>query len=289
MAKQTFTAAQVLTAAQMNALQSNDFNQTVTTKTASYTPTTAVDAGTRLVMNSASATTITINTSIYTAGDTLTLLNIGAGVCTLTAGTCTISSAGPLAIPQYGGGTLFFSSASAAVYFPSAGPTASSGLTFITSGTISNTTSVNSCFTATYQNYKLVLENLVSGINEDVSLRLRASGTDNTSSVYSYSNLGQNTSSSAVLNNGVGRDQTSFKLGANNAFANGQSISIDIFSPQLAKNTHYGPGIFWEGQEVSAGLIAGIHKSTTAFDGFTIFPPTSTLAGTFKLYGYANS
>jgi len=285
MAKQTFTAAQVLTAAQMNALQSNDFNQTVTTKTASYTPTTAVDAGTRLVMNAAGATTITINTSIYSAGDTLTLLNIGAGVTTLTAGTCTISSAGPLAIPQYGGGTLFFSSASAAVYFPSAGPTASSGLTFITSGTISNTTSVNSCFTATYQNYKLVLENLVSGINEDVLLRLRASGTDNTSSLYSYMNLGQNTNSSTVLNLGVGRDQTSFKLGADNAFANGQSISIDIFSPQLAKNTHYGPGIFWQGQEVSAGLIAGIHKSTTAFDGFTIFPPSSTLAGTFKLYG----
>ena len=36
MAKQTFTTGQVLTAAQVNSLQTNDFNQTVSAKTASY-------------------------------------------------------------------------------------------------------------------------------------------------------------------------------------------------------------------------------------------------------------
>ncbi len=37
MAIQTFVADTILTAAQMNALQGNDYNQTVSTKTASYT------------------------------------------------------------------------------------------------------------------------------------------------------------------------------------------------------------------------------------------------------------
>jgi len=119
MAITTFTSGQVLTAAQMNAVQGNDYNQTVSTKTASYTL-VATDKGTRVVMNSASATTITVNTSLFTAGDTLVLQNIGAGVCTVTAGTATVSSAGPLAIPQYGSGTLYFTSAGVAIYFPSA-------------------------------------------------------------------------------------------------------------------------------------------------------------------------
>ena len=118
--KQTFVASTVLTAAQLNSLQANDYNQTVSTKTASYTL-VAADAGTRVVMNSASATTITVNTSLFSAGDTLFLQNIGAGVCTVTAGTATVSSAGPLAIPQNGSGILYFTSAGVSIFYPSAG------------------------------------------------------------------------------------------------------------------------------------------------------------------------
>ena len=117
MAITTFTAAQILTAAQMNAVQSNDYNQTVSTKTASYTL-VAADVGTRVVMNSASATTITVNTSLFAAGDTLFIgPNLGVGVCTITAGTATVSSTSSLALAQYGGGTLYFTSAGVAIFF----------------------------------------------------------------------------------------------------------------------------------------------------------------------------
>ena len=115
MALQTFTAAQVLTAAQMNALQANDYNQTVSTKTTSYVL-VAADKGTRITMNSASATTITVNTSLFAAGDTVWIQNIGAGTCTVTAGTATVGTASSLALAQYGGGTLYFTSASAAIF-----------------------------------------------------------------------------------------------------------------------------------------------------------------------------
>jgi hypothetical protein len=108
-----------LTAALLNAVQANDYNQTVSTKTVNYTL-VAADKGTRVVMNAAGATTITVNTSLFSAGDTVVLQNIGAGVTTVTAGTATVSSAGPLAIPQYGSGTLYFTSAGVAIYFPSA-------------------------------------------------------------------------------------------------------------------------------------------------------------------------
>ena len=119
MAIQTFTASQVLTAAQMNTLQANDYNQTVSTKTASYTL-VAADKGTRVVMNAAGATTITVDTSLFSAGDTLVLQNIGAGTTTVTAGTATVSSAGSLAIPTNGSGLLYFTSAGVSIFYPSA-------------------------------------------------------------------------------------------------------------------------------------------------------------------------
>jgi len=92
MAKQTFTTGSVLTATQMNNLQANDYNWTVSQKTASYVL-VAADAGTRVEMNAAGATTITVNTGLFTAGDTLFIQNIGAGTCTVTAGTATVNKA----------------------------------------------------------------------------------------------------------------------------------------------------------------------------------------------------
>lgn len=95
-------------------------NLTVSTKTASYTL-VAADRNTRVVMNSASATTITVNTSLFSAGDVVWIHNIGAGVCTVTAGTATVTTSGSLALAQWGGGTLYFTSASASIFFPAGG------------------------------------------------------------------------------------------------------------------------------------------------------------------------
>jgi hypothetical protein len=139
MAIQTFTAGQVLTAAQMNSLQANDYNQTVSTKTDSYTL-VAADKGTRVVMNKATATTITVNTSLFSAGDTLFIQNIGAGTCTITAGTATVTTAGSLALSTWAGGTLYFTSASAAIFFSGSSPaygTATGGIGAPTAVTIS--------------------------------------------------------------------------------------------------------------------------------------------------------
>ena len=117
MAKQTFTTGQVLTAAQMSSLQQTAMGGGSTTdKVASYVL-LAADAGTTVIMNSASATTITVNTALFAAGDTVNIQNIGAGICTITAGTATVNTAGSLALNQYEGGVLYFRSASTATFF----------------------------------------------------------------------------------------------------------------------------------------------------------------------------
>ena len=135
MAIQDFTAGQVLTAAQMDALQANDYNWTVSTKTDSYVL-TAADKGTRVVMNAATAKTITVNTSLFSAGDTLFIQNIGSGTCTITAGTATVTTSSSLALAQWGGGTLYFTSPSAAIFFSGGGVTYGTA----TGGTSSNIT-----------------------------------------------------------------------------------------------------------------------------------------------------
>ena len=177
MAIQTFTSGQVLTAAQVNALNSNDFNQTVSTKTASYTL-VAADKGTRVVMNVSSASTVTVNTSLFSAGDTLVIQNIASNATVVTAGTATVSTAGSLSIPQFGSGTLFFTSASAAIFFPSAGPAATSGLTLVTTATASGVGfTLTNCFSATYTHYMIWISQLsTASASCEVRVRLGSSG-----------------------------------------------------------------------------------------------------------------
>ncbi len=118
MSKQTFTTGQVLTAAQVNALQTNDFNQDVSVKTASYVL-VAADKGTRIEFNTSASVTVTVNTGIFDAGDTLVIQNRGAGAATVTAGTATVNTSSSLVVKQYDSGVLYFVSASSAIYFAS--------------------------------------------------------------------------------------------------------------------------------------------------------------------------
>ena len=168
MAKQTFTTGQVLTAAEMTALQANDYNQTVTAKTASYVL-VAADAGTRITMSNAGATTITVNTSLFTAGDTLFITNIGAGACTITAGTATVSTASSLVLAQYDSGRLYFTSTGVAIWekYQGAAVASPSGMTKIVTANFSSVANVaiNGCFTSTYTNYVVVFDHLANANN----------------------------------------------------------------------------------------------------------------------------
>jgi hypothetical protein len=108
-----FVAGQVLTAAQLNDIQ----NLPISDKTASYTLLVG-DVTKRTIMNSASATTITVDDAIFTVGDVIQVANKGAGVCTITAGAgVTINTSGSLALAQYGGGYLLCLSASTFTFF----------------------------------------------------------------------------------------------------------------------------------------------------------------------------
>ena len=121
MAIQSFSSGQTLTAAQMNALQANDYNQTVSTKTAPYTL-VAGDLGTHVQMNASTATTISVPAATFAAGDSLFISSIGAGACTIQAASTAITVNGQsLALSQHGGGTLRFVSSSVCNFFSGSG------------------------------------------------------------------------------------------------------------------------------------------------------------------------
>jgi len=98
-------------------------------------------------MSNASATTITVNTALFAAGDTVQITNLGAGVCTITAGTATVNSSASLALAQYESGTLDFISTSAAIFIKGAGAAASSSPTSASAKVATNQGTTSSSYT----------------------------------------------------------------------------------------------------------------------------------------------
>ena len=278
-----FVASTVLTASQLN----STFNIPVSTKTANYVL-TAADAGTRVVMNAAGSTTITVNTSIFSAGDNLQISNIGAGVTTLTAGTATVSSAGPLAIPQFGGGTLYFTSAGVSLWFPSAGPAASSGLTLITSGTVTAgaTGVVLNAFSTTYDFYSMRFSNFqTANDNTQINLQLGSSGTADTGSNYNANGYLSGAAVSAVSSStGV----SSFRVQINNGTTK-NGLFLELAAPFLAQRTYFSASGFanYSGGSFSSGMAGMLDTATSYTDMF--FASNSGNIGpfTFALFGYA--
>lgn len=109
-----FSAGQVLTAAQLNSISELVTN----TQTNDYTL-AATDAGDRVIANKATAITFTVPDSVFTASQVVHIHNIGAGRLTIAAGAgATVNGADTLLVEQYQGGTLFFTSASSSIWFP---------------------------------------------------------------------------------------------------------------------------------------------------------------------------
>ena len=89
MARQTLTAAQVLTAAQMNQLQDSVWSDDVNAQTGTSYTLVLTDSGKQVTMSNASASTLTIppNASVaFAVGVRVQVIQLGAGAVTLTAG-----------------------------------------------------------------------------------------------------------------------------------------------------------------------------------------------------------
>lgn len=111
MARQTFTAGQVLTAAQVNTLQDSVWSDDVNAQTGTSYTLVLTDSGKQVTMTNASASTLTVppNSSVaFATGVRIQVIQLGAGAVTLTAGAgVTVNSlATSLVMAQYQVATL---------------------------------------------------------------------------------------------------------------------------------------------------------------------------------------
>lgn len=140
--------------------------------------------------------------------------------------------------------------------------------------------SLNGVFSATYENYLTVAT--YKGLNGTVRFRYRASGSDYTSTDY-YAQMmaGQATSAYGQLNSA----QTTANLtNLDTTYQSGHRMYL--FGPYLAQR-----GTFRiMGQSGRSGGEFVDHTAncltTTQFDGFTMFPSSSSFTGLVTVFGF---
>jgi hypothetical protein len=171
--------------------------------------------------------------------------------------------------------------------------TDASGLKLINSTSFSavSSQSLNSVFSATYDNYRIVISYTGAGAASpvQVKMRMRASGSDNTGTYYTanYYYSGGTFTNLSYDNN------TGFLAGyASNNTTEGPSLAvIDIMNPFPASATV----MQGDGQTFLSNLgfsytqrLSGTSFAATSFDGFTLIPASSTITGKVRVYGYSN-
>lgn len=160
-------------------------------------------------------------------------------------------------------------------------------LTHIATASVSaaSTLSVNNCFTTTYDNYLLIWTGYGSA-DVWMSMRLRASGADNTASNYDRQNL---TWQSTSITGARVTATTEWTLIGGNTTAADSATMLHVFSPKLATRTSMrGTTTYNSSGGYGAESLCGF-TATTQFDGFTLYPTSGTITGTVRVYGYQNS
>jgi len=168
-----------------------------------------------------------------------------------------------------------------------AGGGSNAGLTLINTTDFSAVASqsVNDVFSATYDNYKILVDFTDSSLDCEVTMRLRVAGVDASSAVYSNRYLHRNTE----VNND---SQTSFRWimeldGATNGHY--YSTSMDVKSPFKVEQTIISLSGLLLSSLAAPYLEVGsaIHDANTSYDGFTLLASSGTMTGVVSVYGYS--
>lgn len=160
---------------------------------------------------------------------------------------------------------------------------ASSGLTLVSATTIGTTVSsvtVSSAFSATYDNYKIIISGGVGSAGANLGLQLGS-----TTTAYYHCLIYGAYAGVSVLQLTVNNGSSFSRAGTGST--DFLSLNVDISNPFLSKFTYMQNNYIFSD---SSGFGAGYQGSTTSFTAFTITPSTGTLTGgTIRVYGYANS
>jgi hypothetical protein len=210
------------------------------------------------------------------------VLNLGAGVVTFAAGAGVTVTNTAQTLQTYQSANLVRTGLNAWTVTPDSGTT--SGMTFISATTIGTTVTsvtVTGAFSATYDNYKIIVSGGVASSYQYMTLKLGATATG-----YYYAHNGRsyaNTDQSTGASN-----QTSWaRISAGTTDL--LSANFELQNPFLTKNTFI--NYFFNDARTTgeAGAGGGVLANTTSYTDFTITPASGTYTGgTIRVYGYNN-
>jgi hypothetical protein len=168
------------------------------------------------------------------------------------------------------------------------------GLAYIAGASFTTVTSIslpNNTFTSTHRNYKVIFQLTAASTAANITMRLRASGTDKTDALYFQASPGTDTTGTAS-NAGQG-SQTSWAVGGIDATFPFYALTVDVFAPQVTTLDKLLLGnLFYFDGSVQVGRALSLRKYETpavAIDSLSLIKASGTFTGTYRVYGYTDS
>ena len=167
---------------------------------------------------------------------------------------------------------------------------ANSGLVYVGGGSVTSgpSVSINNCFTATYDNYRILLYNFQPATaGQSLNLRMRAGGVDASGADYNFALSGiyvDGSQSATYLAGGTAGQTGMYNSATTLALC---SATIDIFNPAKAERTFMNAAASLYNSIFGhrGGIIE--HNLATAYDGITFLPSSGNFLNLqYKIYGY---
>lgn len=165
----------------------------------------------------------------------------------------------------------------------------SQGLYLITSQSFSaaSSVSVNNCFSTTYSQYLIMRTLLGSVIDQNINVRLRVAGTDDSGTNYRRQVLSADSTTVAGVR-ATGETSWVSALSYTETVAIGVA-QLWVSNPfDAARTTAYGVAGYDHDANIAIYQRVMAHDLATSYDGFSFYPSSGTITGTIRVYGLKN-
>jgi hypothetical protein len=156
----------------------------------------------------------------------------------------------------------------------------------VTFTSVNTNLSINGCFNSTYTNYKIIVDAVGDSTNLGIAMRMRVSGSDNTTAS-SYRRLQTEIDSGTTVTNSYSSsDQWTnmFLFGSGGTSAFDMSIFRPFATQMTAFTQENNTANFSSG--LNRWICNGFHNQTTSYDGFSLLT-SGAMTGKIRIYGWS--
>jgi hypothetical protein len=161
------------------------------------------------------------------------------------------------------------------------------GLTLINTTSFSGVSSqsINDVFSATYDNYRIIIALTDSSVLTNVFFRFRVSGSDNSNASYNYMFDGYTQGGGSVPFTAAGATQLNLYQRTASGTKTTASDLTCILPFATATTLLMGPTTAENNANFYSGSWGGNFDVTTSFTGFSVIGESGTLTGSISVYG----